>query len=78
MEFAGDRAERNRVATKLQTSRKQRRRMKDLMKRDEQVVKFFEGPENRKILNKMRQLLGRQRKEEEYLEGERTYKPRVK
>lgn len=34
--------------------------------------------ENRKILNKMRQLLGRQRKEEEYLEGERTYKPRVK
>ena len=78
MEFAGDRAERNRVATRLQTSRKQRRRMKDLMKRDEQVVKFFEGPENRKILNKMRQLLGRQRKEEEYLEGERTYKPRVK
>lgn len=78
MEFAGDRAERNRVATKLQTSRKQRRRMKDLMKRDEQVVKFFEDPENRKILNKMRQLLGRQRKEEEYLEGERTYKPRVK
>ena len=78
MEFAGDRAERNRVATKLQTSRKQRRRMKDLMKRDEQVVKFFEDPENRKILNKMRQLLGRQRKEEEYLEGERTYKPRAK
>lgn len=78
MEFAGDRAERNRVATRLQTSRKQRRRMKDLMKRDEQVVKFFEDPENRKILNKMRQLLGRQRKEEEYLEGERTYKPRVK
>lgn len=35
-------------------------------------------PENRKILNKLRQLLGRQRKEEEYLEGERTYKPRVK
>ena len=78
MEFAGDRAERNRVATRLQTSRKQRRRMKDLMKRDEQVVKFFEDPENRKILNKMRQLLGRQRKEEEYLEGERTYKPRAK
>jgi len=78
MEFAGDRAGRNRVATRLQTSRKQRRRMKDLMKRDEQVVKFFEDPENRKILNKMRQLLGRQRKEEEYLEGERTYKPRAK
>ena len=78
MEFAGDRAERNRVATRLQTSRKQRRRMKDLMKRDEQVVKFFEDPENRKLLNKMTQLLGRQRKEEEYLEGERTYKPRVK
>lgn len=78
MEFAADRAERNCVATRLQTSRKQRRKMKDLMKRNEQVVKFFEDEQNRKLLNKMRQLLGRQRKEEEYLEGERTYKPRVK
>lgn len=31
MEFAADRAERNRVATKLQASRKERRRNKDLM-----------------------------------------------
>lgn len=78
MEFANDKAERNRVATKLQASRKQRRKMKDLVMRDEQVVKFFEDEQNRKILNKMRQLLGRQRKEEEYLEGERSYKPRAK
>jgi len=77
MEFASDKAERNRVATKLQTSRRTRRARKDLVKRDERIVKFFEDPENRKTLNRMRQLLGQQRKEEEYLEGERTYKPRV-
>jgi len=77
MEFASDKAERNRVATKLQISRRTRWTRKDLVKRDERIVKFFEEPENRKTLNRMRQLLGQQRKEEEYLEGERTYKPRV-
>ena len=78
MEFAPDKAERNRVATKLQHSRKERRRNKDTVKLNEQVVKFFEEKGHRDTLNKMRQLLGRQRKEEEYLFGERVYKPRVK
>ena len=45
---------------------------------NEQVVKFFDEKGHRDTLNKMRQLLGRQRKEEEYLFGERVYKPRVK
>ena len=40
-------------------------------------VKFFEEQKNRDTLNRMRQLLGQQRKEEEYLDGERVYKPRV-
>lgn len=78
MEFAPDKAERNRVATKLQHSRKERRRNKDIVKLNELVVKFFEEKGHRDTLNKMRQLLGRQRKEEEYLFGERVYKPRVK
>lgn len=77
MEFAGDKAERNRMATKLQHSRRCRRENKDIVKRDERVVKFFEDQKNREALNRMRQLLGQQRKEEEYLGGERTYKPRV-
>ena len=77
MEFAADRAERNRVATKLQASRRERRANKDIVQRDELLVEFFKEPENRKVLNKLRQLLGRQRKEEEFLAGERVYKPRA-
>lgn len=78
MEFAQDKAERNRVATKLQRSRKNRRENKDIVLRCEKVAKFFEEPENRKAMNRLRQLLGQQRKVEEYLEGKREYKPRVK
>lgn len=77
MEFAVDKAERNRVATKLQHSRRNRRENKDVVKRNEKIVKFFEDQKNRDTLNRMRQLLGQQRKEEEYLNGERTYIPRA-
>lgn len=78
MEFASDKAERNRVATKLQNSRKERRRNKDIVKLNEQLIKFFDDKPHRDTLNKLKQLLGRQRKGEEYLFGERVYKPRMK
>ena len=77
MEFAADKNERNRTATKLQQSRKLRRENKDVVKRNERLVKFFEEQKNRDTLNRMRQLLGQQRKEEEYLNSERIYKKRV-
>ena len=70
MEFASDKAERNRVATRLQNSRRRRRKNKDMVKRNELIVKFFEEKGNRDTLNHMRQLLGRQRKEEEFLSSE--------
>lgn len=78
MEFAANKAERNKVATRLQRSRKERRRNKDIVKLNEQVVRFFEEKPHRDTLNKMKQLLGRQRKEEEYLFGERVYKQKAK
>ena len=78
LEFAKEKGERNRVATKFQKSRRERRKYKEIVKRNELVVNFFEEKAHRDILNKLRQLLGRQRKEEEYLSSERTYKPRVK
>ncbi len=77
MEFAKDKAERNRVATRLQASRRLRRESKDTVQLNEEIVKFFDDKKNREVLNCMRQLLGKQRKVEEYLNGERTYKPRV-
>lgn len=77
IEFSSNAKERNRVATELGKCRKDRRRYKDDVKRYELIVNFFSDSQNQKVLNQMRQLLGRQRKEEEYLDGERVYKKRV-
>ena len=66
------------MATKFQRSRRERRRKKDEAMRLELIVQFFEEPQNRKVLNNLRQLLGRQRKQEAFLNGKRDYKPRVK
>ena len=77
LEFAANKAERNRVATRLQRSRKQRRKNKDIVKRYELVVNFLAEQGTKATLKKMRQLLGKQRTEEEYLAGERVYKPRA-
>ena len=78
MEFADDRNTRNKVATKLHNSRKERRRQKDEVMRRQLIVDFFNEPQNKKILNNLRQLLGKQRTQEEFLNGKREYKPRVK
>lgn len=78
LEFAQDKAERNRVATKFQRSRRERRKQKDEVQRLELIVNFFNEQNHKNTVKKMRQLLGRQRKEEEFLKGKRTYKPRVK
>ena len=78
LEFAQDKAERNRVATKFQRSRRERRKQKDEVQRLELIVNFFGEQNHKNTVKKMRQLLGRQRKEEEFLTGKRVYKPRVK
>ena len=76
IEFARDKSERNRQATALQRSRRYRRAEKDKTLLYGEIEKFFEDSNNRAFLNKLRQLLGRQRKEEEYLTGNRVYKKR--
>ena len=73
LEFAADENEKRRAGTKLQQSRRIRREAKDEVKRLELIVRFFDEPNPKNTLNKMRQLLGKQRKEEEYLNGERHY-----
>lgn len=78
LEFAPDRTERNKVATRMQKSRRDRRKNKDEALRYELVAKFFEEQKNREVLNQMRQLLGKQRKQEKYLDEKRTYRPRAK
>lgn len=77
LEFAEGEKEKRKASTKLRQSRKERRKAKDELKRLEAIVEFFNETSHRSTLNKMRQLLGKQRKTEEYLNGERVYKPRV-
>jgi len=76
MEFAQDKASRNRSATKLHNSRVHRRESKDLVQMNEEIVKFFSDRQNKSVLDRMRQMLGQQRKREEYLNSERVYNPR--
>lgn len=78
LEFSTNTAEKNRVATRLRNSRRERRRNKDIVKKNELIVEFFREKNHKDTLNKLRQLLGRQRREEEYLASNRVYKPRVK
>lgn len=78
LEFAPDENNKRRAATKLQQSRRTRRRKKDEMMRLELIVQFFDEPAHKGTVNKMRQILGRQRKQEEFLDGERHYNPRVR
>lgn len=78
LEFAEDRDSRNKVATKFQRSRRERRKHKDDVMRLQLIVDFFDEPQHRKMLNNLRQLIGKQRSQEAYLDGKREYKPRVK
>lgn len=70
------RDERSKVATKLAINRKDRRYYKDRVEELEPIVQFFEEPHNKKVLDKMRQVLGVVRKSEVY-HKERKYVPRV-
>ena len=69
-------AERSKIATKLATNRKDRRYYKDRVEELEPVVNFFGDPQNKKILDKLTQVLGACRKSEFY-HKDRVYVPRV-
>ncbi|MDD3415506.1 MAG: hypothetical protein PHY47_16100 [Lachnospiraceae bacterium] len=77
MEFSQNAKERNRAATKLKNSRKLRRENKDQVLMLENIIMFFDEPQHRKVLNQLRELMGKQRKQEKMLQSERTYRPRV-
>ena len=77
LEFTANAKEKNRVATNLKESRKTRREYKDKVQMLESIVQFFEDEQNAKVLNKLTQLLGKQRKNEEYIFSDRSYRYRV-
>lgn len=68
--------ERSKVATKLAINRQDRRYYKDRVEELKPIVTFFEDPVSKKMLDKLRCVLGESRKWESY-HKDRTYKPRV-
>ena len=70
------RDERSKLATKLMINRKDRRYYKDRTEELELIVQFFDEPQNKKVLDKLKQVLGQVRKVENY-HKDRVYIPRV-
>ena len=76
-EFAANKNERNKIATKFQQSRRYRRKEKDKAQLYELVHKFYLDKQNRVLLNALKRLLNDQIAREKYLFGEREFKHRV-
>lgn len=77
LEFAENRQERNRIATQVSRSRRARRRLKDRAQLLEECAKFYGDKSNKQFFDKLRSLVAKQEKEEEFLESDRIYKPRA-
>lgn len=74
MEFAENKAERNKVATKLQNSRKTRRVGKDKVQLYKNIVDYCAIGKNKDAIKSLRVILNKQYEVEEYLFNPREYK----
>lgn len=77
LEFAENRQERIRIATQVSQSRRERRKLKDRAHILEECARFYGDKSNKQFFDKLRSLVVKQEKEEEFLEGDRVYKPRA-
>lgn len=68
--------ERSKVATKLAINRQDRRYYKDRVEEFKTIVDFFNDPANKKVLEKLKCVLGETRRWESY-HKDRKYKPRI-
>lgn len=73
MEFAKDKSERNRIATKIHRNQKNRRAAKDRTLELEKPAAFFTDKSNKAFIGQLRRLLKEQKDREKYLENEREY-----
>lgn len=76
-EFALNRNERNKIATRLQRSRKKRREATDIVQLYENAYKFYLDKSNQNFIKALRRFLNEQRTVENYLFGKREFKKRV-
>lgn len=77
LEFCNDCKERSKLATKIHQERSRRRTLKDRAQRVEKIAKFYSDKKNKAFLDNLKILVGEQRKQEEFLDGERHYNKRV-
>lgn len=77
LEFAPNKNERNKVATRFQHSRRARRKAKDRVKLYEHIHNFYTDKQNQNLLKALRRLQNEQISEEKYLFGNREFKNRV-
>lgn len=73
IEFAKDKGERNRIATKIHNNQVQRRIAKDRALELEKPAAFFTDKGNKPFIGQLRRLLKEQKGREVYLENDREY-----
>uniref|UniRef100_UPI0040572D24 hypothetical protein n=1 Tax=Acetatifactor sp. TaxID=1872090 RepID=UPI0040572D24 len=78
LEFAANSQEKNKIATRLQQSRKRRRKAKDRVKELEKIYELQNEQASHTFLKKMKSTLSQQKGNEQYLTSKREYKKRVK
>lgn len=73
MEFAKDKGERNRIATKIHNNQVVRRKAKDCALELEKPAAFFTDKANKPFIGALKRLLKEQKDKESYLDSEREY-----
>ncbi len=73
-EFADNARERYKLSTAYHNERKERRKAKDIMDKYKAIYDFVNSDNNKGALKRMKGTIEVQKRQEEYLEGERTYK----
>lgn len=76
IEFSNDYKERYKYSTTLHYNRKRRRLYKDAMTVLKPIIEFIQKEENKKVLNRLSNILGEARKVKSH-NVDRTYSPRV-
>lgn len=76
LEFANNYEERCRVATRVHTERVERRKYKDRAEMTKEIADFCADKQNKQFLDRLRGLMEKQQRTEEYLTGDRHYNRR--
>jgi len=71
-----DKNQRNKLATRLQRVRRERRQHKDMAEANYPIVEFLRSDKGRNMINLLKEVLGKTRKVEEYHKT-RTYRKRI-